>query len=189
MTVTPEDPLVPPSLPGPTPQPSPTAAGGQPASGYGPPTTTWVGPPAGSSWPAAPPVTQGEAEAAMRKARTALGWAVGATVGAFLATAIALVSLLAAGAGSGDDDYSYDPLRSEVVGLPDGSALSGDRLERPLVDLLRSYGDEDVDVSCPDTAAVSVSTAVVCSGEIEGSPWTGIVFFEDAKGTFVVLEV
>jgi hypothetical protein len=149
----------------------------------------WGGPPAGSPWAAAPPAEPGEAEAAMRKARTALGWAVGAAVGAFLAMAVALASLAAAGSGAVDDEYSYDPLRSEVVGLPDGSALSGDRLERPLVDLLRSYGDEDVEVSCPDTAAVTISTAVVCTGAIEGSPWTGVVFFEDTEGTFVVLEV
>ena len=28
------------------------------------------------------------------------------------------------------DDYAYEPLRGEIVGLPDGSTLSGDRLER-----------------------------------------------------------
>jgi hypothetical protein len=126
--------------------------------------------------------------AGRRTARTALGWAVGAAVGAFLAMAVAVVALLVAG-GSVADDYTYEPLRGEVVGLPDGSSLGGDRLERPLGDLLREQGAETVDLTCPGTASVTVSTAVVCTGDVDGYVWTGIVFFEDTEGTFVVLEV
>jgi hypothetical protein len=99
-------------------------------------------------------------------------------------------ALLAAGGSSADDyGYDYEPLRSEVSGLADGTALGGDRLEYAVVDLLRSVGSEDVEVTCPDTEAVTVSTAVVCTGDVDGSAWTGIVFFEDTRGTFVVLEV
>ena len=34
-----------------------------------------------------------------------------------------------------------------------------------------------------------VSTTVVCTGDVDGYVWTGIVFFEDTEGTFVVVEV
>ena len=44
-------------------------------------------------------------------------------------------------------------------------------------------------MSCPDTEAVTVSTSVVCTGEVDEYVWTGIVFFEDTEGTFVVVEV
>jgi hypothetical protein len=35
---------------------------------------------------------------------------------------------------------------------------------------------------------VTASTVVVCSGEVENFPWTGVVFFEGREGSFVVLE-
>jgi hypothetical protein len=46
----------------------------------------------------------------------------------------------------------------------------------------------DIAVSCPDTASVTASTVVVCSGDVEGLQWTGVVFFEGREGSFVVLE-
>ena len=93
-----------------------------------------------------------EAHTALRKARTALGWAIGATVGAVLAIVLAVVGLLIAGASAAEDAFAFEPLRGEVVGLPDGSPLGGERLEHQLVDLLREYGEEDIEISCPDTA-------------------------------------
>jgi hypothetical protein len=138
-------------------------------------------------WGTAESSALNEAQAALRKARTALGWAIGATVGAFLAMLLAVGALVAD--GSSLDDYTYEPLRGEIAALPDGAPLGSDRLEHVLVDLLREVGAEDLEVSCPDTASVTVSTAVVCTGDVEGSTWTGIVFFEDTKGTFVVVEV
>lgn len=187
MSTPPEQPLVPPS-------PSTTAA----ASAYPHVAPSWPQPGAPQAgWPqaAAPQPGWGtpaagardETEQALRKARTALGWAIGATVGAFLAMAIAVAALLVS--GSTGDDYGYEPLRGEVVGLPVGSALGGDRLKRSLDDRLRELGAEDVDISCPDTAAVTVSTAVVCSGAVDGYDWTGIVFFEDTEGGYVVVEM
>ncbi len=172
MSTPPSHPLVPPA------ERSPQQAHA-PEPGYPPPNPY-------ASWPGQP--VQPDATAALHKARTALGWAVGAAVGAFLAMAVAVVSLLAAGT-SGQDDYAYEPMRAEVVGLPAGAALSGDRLEHPLVDLIREQGAESVDLTCPDTASVTVSTTVVCTGDIDGYVWTGVVFFEDTKGTFVVVEV
>jgi hypothetical protein len=208
----PDQPLVPPSNPEPAPadpwaapgpkrptEPhpaSPTAAGYPTASGY-PPASGYADPP----WPQQPPTAWGappyaptdtntdtDSGAALRKARTALGWAVGAAAGAFLAMLLAVGALLATAVSSGDD-FSYEPLRSQVDGLTAGGALAGDTLEGPLGALLREVGSSDVSISCPDVAQVRVSTSVVCTGDVDGSAWTGIVFFEDDGGTFVVLEV
>lgn len=174
MSTPPSHPLVPPAE-------RPPQQGSAPLQGYPPPNPYAVG-----GWPGQP--AQPDAAAALHKARTALGWAVGAAVGAFLAMAVAVVSLLAAGSAV-EGDYEYEPMRAEVVGLPAGAALSGDRLEHPLVDLLREQGVESVELTCPDTASVTVSTTVVCTGDVDGYVWTGVVFFEDTKGTFVVVEV
>ncbi|HYN68338.1 MAG TPA: hypothetical protein VES93_15750 [Ornithinibacter sp.] len=200
MSTPPQEPLVPPSLPPapgaegysqagpPSAQPGYQAPGHPAAHGYA--AADWAHQPAWGqpAWGLPESRALTEAEAALRKARTALGWAVGASVGALLAMLLAVGSLLAVG-GSSDDDYGYEPLRSEVSGLADRAALGGDLLEDAVVDLLRSVGSVDVGVTCPDTEAVTVSTAVVCTGDVDGSAWTGIVFFEDTQGTFVVLEV
>lgn len=124
---------------------------------------------------------------ALRKARTALGWAIGAAVGAALALVGMFVALLVAGSVSADD-YSYEALRGEVTGLSDGGALPGDRLEQVLVGALDDVGVEG-DLTCPDTSAVSVSTVVVCTGDVDGYEWTGVVVFEDSSGSFAVAEL
>lgn len=124
---------------------------------------------------------------ALRKARTALGWAVGASVGAGLALMGMFVALLIAGAGAADD-VGFETLRGEVSALSDGEALTGNRLEEELVGALGDFG-VDADVQCPDTPAVSVSTVVVCTGDVDGYVWTGVVVFEDSEGSFAVVEL
>ena len=149
---TPSEPLVPPST-RPVTQPPRTA-------GVTPPTdtATWQQPtphPYGG-WPPAPASGDPSAAEALRKARTALGWAIGAAAIAGLAVIGMLVALVLGGSSALDDPSSYETLRGQVVGLPEGSALSGDRLEHPLVDALQDVGAEEVDVTCPDTASASV---------------------------------
>lgn len=186
MTTPPQEPLVPPSAGHPS-----VVASHPPPAGAGvqdPYATPWHQPPASSpAWGGPDQRALQEAEAALRRSRTAFGWAIGATVGAFLALVIAVIALVGAGLGAAED-LPFEPLRGEVVGLPDGAALSGERLQHNLVDLLREYGS-DGEVTCPDTASVTTSTAVVCTGTVDDLEWTGIVFFEDAEGTFVVVEV
>lgn len=124
---------------------------------------------------------------ALRKARTALGWAIGAAVVSALALVGMLLALVVAGSGPADD-YSYEVLRGEVTGLSDGDALPGNRLEQVLGGALDDVG-VDGDVQCPDTRAVAASTVVVCSGDVDGYEWTGVVVFEDSSGRFAVLEL
>lgn len=184
-------PLVPPTPPAPpTPADPPTtpAPSGYP---YGAP--GWNQPPAAySGWAQAQPGGEPEGQAALRKARTALGWAIGAAVAAGLALLTAVVAVVVGAAGSDpylDDNVFFESLRGEVVALPEGSALTGDRLEAALGNVLLDYYDEVDGLTCPDTASVRASTAVVCTAELDTYPWTGVVFFEDAEGSFVVLEL
>lgn len=136
------------------------------------------------------PVVDPEVVAAREKAGTAMGWGIAGALAGGLAFVVALVALgssVVGGSGLGDDGY-FEPLRGEVVGLSDGAALSGDRLAYAIDALQRDWGYDMEDLSCPDTAAVSTSTVVVCTGSIDGFDWTGAVLFEDASGSFVVAE-
>ncbi len=118
-----------------------------------------------------------------------------AAVGALLALGFAVLALVAtAGAGPSADtseDTAYAPLRDQLEEFEDGDALPGPILVGRLRNLLADEGASlrDIAVSCPDTAAVTASTVVVCRGEVENFQWTGVVFFEDREGTFVVLEM
>lgn len=189
----PEAPLVPPAAPFQQPhQPAPGAAA-QASAGYpyGQPGPQPYGQPAGYSYVQQPALTP-PPEDPLRKARTALGWAIGAAVAAGVALLTAVVAMIVGAVGSDpylDDSGFYESIRGEVVALPEGSALSGDRLEAALGNILLDYYDEVDGLTCPDTASVRPSTTVVCTAEIDTYPWTGVVFFEDAEGSFVVLEL
>ena len=179
-----------PQLDPPTPPAYPTTGDHPSASGYG--AQPWSQQP--PAWGAPQRYGETGAEPSLRKARTALGWAVGAAVGAFLALGLAVLALVVTvGTGSSEDtfeDATYAPLRDQVEGFEDGDALPGPVLVGRLRNLLADEGVSlrDIAVSCPDTASVTASTVVVCSGDVEGLQWTGVVFFEDREGSFVVLE-
>lgn len=122
----------------------------------------------------------------------ALGWAIGAAVASGIAVLLSVVAIVLAGgafAGGAADEGYYEPVRGQVVALPDGSALSGDRLEWAVDGAERDLGWTIEDLDCPDTPSVGRSSAVVCTGTIDGEDWTGVVFFEDSAGSFVVLEL
>jgi hypothetical protein len=118
-----------------------------------------------------------------------MGWAIGAAVGAGLSLLLTLV-LLVTGLGGTvpEDGYYAETLRGQVTGLSEGSPLGGDRLEQVLGGLLDDYGI-DHDIQCPDTATVTVSTVVVCRGDVDGYEWTGVVVLEDDEGSFAVVEL
>ena len=176
------------------PQPAPLAplhpAAPAPA---GPPSYASASPPWGQVGPwqgwSGPVATDSEAAQALRSARTALGWAIGAAVGAGLALVLCVV-LLVTGFGSipMEGDYYGETLRGEVVGVSEGSRLDGDRLEDVVGGLLDDYGI-DHEITCPDTAAVTTSTVVVCRGDVDDFEWTGVVVFEDSVGSFAVVEL
>jgi hypothetical protein len=149
-----------------------------------------VPPGSGTGHPALPFPTPPDTGQAQAKASTALGWAIAAAVGAGIAVVLSVIALVLASSGafSGGDDGFYEPVRGQVVGLPDGASLSGDRLEWAVDGAERDLGWTVDGLECPDTPSVRRSTAVVCTGTIDGDDWTGVVFFEDSVGSFVVGE-
>lgn len=151
----------------------------------------YAGPPAG--WPggASPGQPAGDdASAARRRAGTALGWAIGAAVAAGLALVLGVVAVVTASAGGlfGGGGF-FEPLRGRIDNLTAGSPLSGTSVEDAVTRAQDEFGYYQEEISCPDTDSVSASTAIVCTGRLDGYQWTGIVFFEDDEGTFVVLEL
>ena len=158
----------------PFPQQPPTHAPGTAAPSW----------PDGSSYALLPPAGPAGVDRTRGRANAALGWAIGATVAAVLAVLLAVVALVMVVGGGG----YYEPVRGEVVGLADGAALSGDRLEYAVDAAERDWGWVVEDLGCPDTPAVSTSTVVVCTGSVEGDDWTAAVLFEDSSGAFVLAE-
>ena len=183
MSTSPEHPLVPPS----------PALQAPPAYPYAAP--TWPQPPpaaAYSGWvqPQPPPGSWQDPDAGLRKARTALGWAIGAAVGAVVALALAVIAMFVSGAGFlAQDGGFYESLRGQVDGVTDGASLPGADLERSMAEVLDEWYVDVQDLSCPDTKGVTTSTSVVCTARLDGLEWTGVVFFEDDQGSYVVLEL
>ncbi len=201
MSTPPEQPLVPPSgdpvqsaasppPPGYAPQPGYAVQGSQP--GYAVPN-----PYAAPAWPQPPTSPQPgwgtpesralqEAEAALRRARTALGWAIGAGVGALLAliAAFAVPGVIAA-SSTEYADAGY-PVNGTVAAFRPGGALSGVTVASAVENALYDDGSDVEGVNCPDTAAAQVSTVVACTGTFDGDDWTLIVHLLDEEGSILV---
>jgi len=189
----PDEPLVPPSG-GPPQQP----AAPPPPPGYGQqPGYAAQSAYAAPSWPQQPVASQPgsgtpesralqEAEAALRKARTALGWAIGAAVGALLAliAAFAVPGVIAASSAE-YADAGY-PVNGTVAAFRPGGALSGVTVASAVENALYDDGSDVEGVNCPDTAAAQVSTVVACTGTFDGDDWTLIVYLLDEEGSILV---
>ncbi|PKW26830.1 hypothetical protein ATL31_1654 [Phycicoccus duodecadis] len=128
--------------------------------------------------------------AAREKAGTTMGWGIAGAVAGGLALLLSLVTfgMTVLGGGGMSDGGSYETIRGTIPGISDGGGLGGDRLARLLQDLEDDYGYA-ADISCPDTALIEPSTVVVCHGTLDGYEWTGAVLFEDADGSFALVEL
>jgi hypothetical protein len=171
-----------------------------PAPAYPSASPTLPQPPPGaaySGWALPQPSAPQDPDATLRKARTALGWAIGAAVVAALALGLALFALVLAGvamdeasAGGGTEESEFfESLRGQVPGVTDGTYLPGSDLEHAIEEAFYDYDVTIEDLACPDTKAVTQSMAVVCTADINEYEWSGVVFFEDAEGSFVILEL
>lgn len=186
-----DGPLVPPS--GHAPQPGP-------ASGHPYADPAWSQPPRWSQhpqWSKQPgAVPQGwgapesralqEAEAALRKSRTAMGWAIAAAVGALVAlvASFAVPALFPFGTSAGGA-YSY---RGQVDSFEAGRALNGSSVSDAVEAALVGDGADVSSLDCPDTETVQVSTAIACQGSVDGSDWTYLVYVLDRQGSILITE-
>lgn len=119
-----------------------------------------------------------------------MGWGIAGAVAGGVALLVSLVTFaMLVFRGPGLDAGPYDTLRGTLIGQTDGGSLGGDRLAITLEHLEDDYGYPDADFSCPDTARVTVSTVIVCHGQLDGYDWTGAVLFEDTDGSFAVVEL
>ncbi|MGL4177161.1 MAG: hypothetical protein ACRCSN_13900 [Dermatophilaceae bacterium] len=215
MTNSPEHPLTPPST---TYRPPPSPSDGQvpgasyaavppgspPPHGYPPADPARYAPP-GYAAPyqlpyGGPGITSGASDAseARRRAGTALGWAIGAVVAASVALVFGLGALIVATSADGpypdggDDLFGGGypgALRGTISGFSPGDTVDGDALERQITAQQSADGYSQDVIRCPDTPSARASSAIVCTGELDGEEWTGVVFIEDDAGTFVVLEL
>ncbi len=200
----PDEPIAPgPEMvpPGPPPAGPPPSTSAPPGYGYAAPQPAAApygvppGPayPQGPAYPAYPvQVAQGPSgdEAALRKARVALGWAIGAAVAAGLAAVGALIALLVAMGNSVEgplvNGYS---VRGQVGSFQPGEALSGDRLAATVIEALETDGSDVGSLLCPDTGSAGPSSVVVCTGDFDGrDDWTLVVYVIDAEGHILVTE-
>lgn len=173
-----------------TPPPA-DASAPSPAPFPQPPTTALPATPAATAWPMVPPSGVDPAVVeARQKAGTAMGWGIAGAVAGGLALLLSLVTfgMTVLGGGGMSDAGSYETIRGTIPGISDGGGLGGDRLARLLEDLEDDYG-YSADFSCPDTALVEASTVVVCHGTLDDYEWTGAVLFEDADGSFALVEL
>jgi hypothetical protein len=137
-----------------------------------------------------PPSSWHDPDAGLRKARTALGWAIGAAVGAVLALVLGVIAMFMSGFGMlALDGGFYESLRGQVDGVTNGASVPGAELELSMAEVLDEWYVDVEDLSCPDTKGVSTSTSVVCTARLDGFEWTGVVFFEDGQGSYVILEL
>ena len=188
---------VPPGPPMPAPGPS---AGGAPPPGtqpvgpgpaaypYAAPQPYGLAPGSVYGGPEAGPGAPGES-AALRKARIALGWAIGAAVVASLAAVAAIVAFLVSMSNTVDglgDGYAID---ARLVDFHSGSDVDGYRMETAVTDALSADGSTGIDITCPETAKLRVSSTVVCTGTFDGSDnWVLVVYVVDDTGSLLVTE-
>ena len=103
-----------------------------------------------------------------------------------LAGGMALVVALAVGfmGDPGGGSYGIRGSVSPTAGTLTGTVLA-DEVSRRIAD----DGGEPEDVTCPATVKVAQDVTAVCHGTDYGDDATFVVFFEDDRGAFTLLEV
>ena len=104
---------------------------------------------------------------------------------ALLVALIAVAAALLAGVG-GDAGGSYG-LRGTVS--PVKGSLTGAALAQEVSRKVAEDGGAPEDLVCPGTVQVAQDVTAVCHGSDYGDPATFVVFFEDDRGAYTLLEV
>lgn len=94
---------------------------------------------------------------------------------------VVLVTIVGPGGGGG---YG---LRGTVV--PERGAVSGPALAEEIVAKIAEDGGEAEDVTCSSSVKVAQDVTAVCHGTDFGSRATFVVFFEDERGAYTLLEL
>jgi hypothetical protein len=176
----PEDRQSPWSRPGPA---SPDLSGMSPTS-Y-PPAPYAAAPALSQAGSAVPPVQVHVTAAAAPRG----GLAVVGIVLAGLALVLALVALVVGAflALASDPGGGYG-LRGTITPM-NGRALTGPALAAEIATKVSEDGGEPEGITCPATAKVAQDVTTVCHGSDYGTSSTFVVFFEDARGAYTLLEI
>jgi hypothetical protein len=118
------------------------------------------------------------------------GLAVAAVVLAGLALLVALLALAVGGVAAlaGDSSGGYGQLRGTITPAK-GGALTGSALAKEVATKVSEDGGEPEGITCPATAKVAQDVTTVCHGSDYGENSTFVVFFEDGKGAYTLLEI
>lgn len=83
----------------------------------------------------------------------------------------------------------YAPMRGSVAPAAGGTALTGDALASRVTQTVRDDGGYPEGITCPATPTVAQDVTTVCHGRDDGVESAFVVFFEDAGGSYTLLEL
>ena len=96
-------------------------------------------------------------------------------------------------ASSGIDDLDgggdYPPMRGSIAPAAGGTAITGNVLASRVTQTVRDDGGYPEGITCPATPTVAQDVTTVCHGRDDGVESAFVVFFEDAKGNYTLLEL
>lgn len=112
----------------------------------------------------------------------------GLAITAIVLSGLALLSVVAMAAfifvGSGGSGGWV--LSGQVTVIDKG--VTDVALQDSLVVAIEDDGGSVDELECPPHSQVGQGLVTVCHGSVDGWDWTGVVVFEDDKGTFIVTE-
>ena len=148
-------------------------------------------PPPAAPWPPAqpyPPVTviaQAPGATGTVLAAAALFVGVLALLGVGV---LALVGGVMFGGDLEDGGGGWGPTRGTLA-PPAGGPLEGKTLAEEVGRQVRNEGGDPEDITCPGTSRVQQDVTTVCHGQIDGDDYAFVVFFEDERGAYTLLEI
>jgi hypothetical protein len=114
----------------------------------------------------------------------------GLAIAAIVMSGLALVGVFAVVAFIGIGVASGPPGVLSGTVTPIGKTVVASELERSLTGVIEDDGGTVDQITCPDSSAVGQGLVTVCHGSVDGyDDWTGLVVFEDEKGSYILDEL
>ena len=90
--------------------------------------------------------------------------------------------------GFEDGGGGWGPTRGTLA-PPAGGGLKGEALAEEVGRQVRDEGGDPEDITCPGTSRVQQDVTTVCHGRIDGDDYAFVVFFENERGDYTLLEI
>lgn len=111
-----------------------------------------------------------------------------ALLGVVLLGVFALTSTFLGSPDDGSGSGGWEPTRG-TIGPNAGAGLGGAELAGEIGRQVRDQGGDPEGLLCPATPKVAQDVTTVCHGDVDGDEYAFVVFFEDAAGTYTLLEI